>query len=480
MSTVKEQTGAGAGEVLDFLYLDPSDIIVTDHRMRKEFADTLELQEELKVSPGLLTAPFVNLNNQLICGEHRYRAMCAILEFGGRFYHQGQLVPEGKIPVQRASRLLTELETARAEFGENNFRTPLTWMEKQQALVRLVAMIEADNKTKSGSGEATPAPKPTVQSPFVGLKTAPRVSSEVVAKTAETFFGQADSNSNHAVRQALQIENAKKTIPELATALEKVKSTKEAMAVVAKFERETANKQKAQEVGKNFSKSQHQVHRGDCLEVMRSMEGGIFDVAIFDPPYGMGANTFVTGGSNHKYDDSVETFKEVTPKAIRSLSRVLKPAAHIYIFCDFDNFHLIKGWVQDASLPGNPWNVQRRPVIMPKTGGGIPPRPGFDFRCTCEYILYAFRGGKKNTGTVDDVLIPVPVERASDHGAAKQPAAIKQLLAHSCKAGERVIDPMAGSGSTLEAGHELMLKVTAIEMDETYYGMCLKRLEGLN
>ena len=103
MNTVKEQTGAGAGEVLDFLYLDPSDIIVTDHRMRKEFADTLELQEELKVSPGLLTAPFVNLNNQLICGEHRYRAMCAILEFGGRFYHQGQLVPEGKIPVQRAS-----------------------------------------------------------------------------------------------------------------------------------------------------------------------------------------------------------------------------------------------------------------------------------------------------------------------------------------------------------------------------------------
>lgn len=468
-------------QITDFLYLSLSDIKVSPDRMRKEFADTAELQEELKTSPGLLTAIFVNADNTLICGEHRLRAQSSILEFGGRFYFQGNLVPDGKIPVQRSLRQLTEIETARAEFGENNFRTPFTWAEKQAAKMRILSL----QMTKAEEGKPTPTSevnleKPTKPNPFVGLKTTPRISESIISKTAEDFFGSDDSNAKHKIRQAIKIDSALKSIPELAAISSKFKSDKEALDAIAKHERAEAGKRKAQEVGKTFSVENHQVHLGDCIEVMGKFAPGIYDVALFDPPFGMGANNFTKGGSNHNYDDSPENFKEQTPRMIRSVSRVLKPAAHLYIFCDFDKFHQIKQWVQDASTPGNPWIVQRVPIIMPKTGGGIPPQPGHAFRRTHEYILFAWRGGKQNTGTINDVLQSVSVETESDHGAAKQPAALKQLLAHSCKAGDKVIDPTAGHGSTMVAGHELLLDVTLIEIDEVCYGKCLEKLEKLD
>lgn len=468
--------------VSDFLYLNVEDIKVPTNRMRKEFADTTELQEELQETPGLLTAIFINADNTLICGEHRLRAQSAILEFGGRFYYQGSLVPEGKIPVQRAPRQLNDLEVLRAEFGENNFRTPFTWKENQDAKMRLVneQMKALGGASATASVPTVSLAKPTRPSPFVGLLTTPRIPEAVIGKAAEAFYGKDDKNTKLQIRETIKIDHAIKTIPEIASSIEKVKSNKEALQLIEKHERAEQGKKKAQEVGKSFSGKNHKVLQGDCIEVMATLTPATYDVALFDPPFGMGANNFTTGGDKHNYDDSPERFKEQTPRMIRSLTRILKPAAHMYIFCDFDKFHQVKQWVQDASVPGNPWTVQRVPIIMVKTGGGIPPQPGFAFRRTHEYILFAWRGGKQNTGTIDDVLQSVSVERNNDHGAAKQPAALKQLLAHSCKAGDKVIDCTAGTGSTMKAGHELLLDVTLIELDKAYYGLCLEALENLD
>jgi site-specific DNA-methyltransferase (adenine-specific) len=463
----------------DTIYIDPSLVTVPKLRMRKEFADTIDLQEELKVSPGLLTAIFVNADNSLICGEHRLKAQLAILEFGGSFYYQGNLVPPGKIPVQRASRQLTELEVLKLEFGENNFRTPLAWGEVQAAKMRIFNLqMELSGKNPNAQPSTLSLEKPTVKSPFVGLKTAPRVPETVIKDAAETFYGVADKNSIYKMKTAVKINNAMKSLPELATELEKANSDKEALQIIDKFERAEAGKKKAQEVGKTFSSKRHKVLRGDCIEVLREMEGGIYDVGLLDPPYGMGANSFSKGGSSHSYDDSPEKFKEQTPRIIRAVSRVLKPAAHLYIFCDIDKLPLIKEWIRDASVPGNPWNVHRTPFIMVKTNGVIP-RPGFSPRRTYEVCVFADRGGKQNTGTITDVLNPVPNEKTSIHGAAKQPEAIMQLLAHSCKAGDKVIDPTAGTGATLVAAHKLLLEATLIELDETFYGICVETLNSL-
>jgi DNA modification methylase len=65
------------------------------------------------------------------------------------------------------------------------------------------------------------------------------------------------------------------------------------------------------------------------------------------------------------------------------------------------------------------------------------------------------------------------------HGAQKPISAWADLLKRSAKPGDAIIDPFAGSGGLLSAGHNAGCNVTLIEQEAEYYGICLQRLQDL-
>jgi len=65
------------------------------------------------------------------------------------------------------------------------------------------------------------------------------------------------------------------------------------------------------------------------------------------------------------------------------------------------------------------------------------------------------------------------------HAAQKPVALFRDLLSRSARPGDTVLDPFCGTGSILEAAHDLKVKATGIENDPTSYGIAARRLEML-
>jgi site-specific DNA-methyltransferase (adenine-specific) len=54
---------------------------------------------------------------------------------------------------------------------------------------------------------------------------------------------------------------------------------------------------------------------------------------------------------------------------------------------------------------------------------------------------------------------------------------IKSIIAHSSCAGDRVLDPFMGSGTTGIACAQMGRKFIGIEIDEAYFNMACRRIE---
>lgn len=460
-----------------------SDVIVSEGRFRKQFDEAKDEKFQISFgdpSTGLQTPPLVTSDLKLIAGETRLRNWKKLSDFGFPTYYLQQLIPEGMIPVRRALREFSLLERLKMEKDENLIRSNFTIAE-ESAAVKRVYMLEKE--ILDAQKPAVSTQKAQTISPFAGLLGVPKfvAEPELIEATAKSVFdtNKPTGSETRAIRDSLKIATAMETRPDLAHLLEKAKDKTSALSTIDKYEKEERNKILAASVGKEYtSKARHKVYQGDCLEILEKLESGVFDICLTDPIYGINAHRHKRGGENHDYEDTPERFAEIMPRIIRQVSRVLKPAAHIYLFCDLDNFHKLKSWIQDSSLPGNFWTIQRTPIFYRKPPG-ISPHPGFTYARSYECIIYAYRGGKTLQKTLPDILDTVPQEKSETHGAAKQPEALKQLLSASAKPGEKILDFMAGSGSIFPACQELLLEATGIELADAYYGRCLERIEQL-
>lgn len=111
--------------------------------------------------------------------------------------------------------------------------------------------------------------------------------------------------------------------------------------------------------------NRYQLHLGDCLEVMRTMEDNSCDSIVCDPPYAlsfMGAafDTFHEDGVS----DNVAFQKAMTPIFAEAL-RVAKPGAHLLAFGGTRTYHRLACAIEDAG-----WEI--RDCIMWVYGSGFP------------------------------------------------------------------------------------------------------------
>ena len=219
----------------------------------------------------------------------------------------------------------------------------------------------------------------------------------------------------------------------------------------------------------------------NMLEVLKDMPDNSIDLIITDPPYkvtsrGSAGNS--GGMLQKKINRQGQVFKHNNINAneyMGELYRVLKDGSHFYIMTNHVNlfemltsikavgFHFIKSLIWDK---GN--------KIM-----------GQAYMSQFEYILFCRKGSFKkinNCGTSDILSVANKktkgINNKNLHDTEKPIELMKILIENSSKAGDIVLDPFMGIGSTIIGAIELSRIGYGIELDEHYFNIAKDRIES--
>lgn len=434
-----------------------SAITVAPNRQRRTFplAKLNELVESIQTS-GLFNAVVLRQEGDsyvLVSGERRLRACSDIWDLGGTVRYDGAPVPAGEIPytlIEALDPLAREL----AELDENIRRDDLTWQERAAAVARVAAL-----RTEQAAAEGTPPP------------TTADLAEDLFQPARAGVAGDSDYG-RQAIRQQIAVSKFLDD-PEVQAA----KTLGDAYKTLKKREERQRNAAHAEKVGATFTRAAHRCIQGDSLSWLGGAPSEAYDVILTDPPYGMGADEFGDSGGvaegAHGYVDDESTFLTILDVCRTELFRIAKPQAHLYWFCDIDNFELARSSFGQAG-----WWVHRTPLIWHKPNGMRTPWPEHGPQRKWEMCLYAVKGKRPTLKIAGDVLT-FPPDSNLGHAAQKPVALFAELLARSAKPGDSVIDPFCGTGTIFPAAHGLKVAATGIELDQANYGIALKRLEGL-
>jgi len=241
---------------------------------------------------------------------------------------------------------------------------------------------------------------------------------------------------------------------------------------------------------------------GDAFTVLKQLPQNEFDLLFADPPYNLnrsfGSKTFKKL-SDDDYEDWLDSW-------LRLCTPLLKKTASVYICGDWRSSSAIqrvgsryfklqnritwerekgrgakKNWKNSAEdiwyftvSDEFTFNLdavkQRRRVIAPYRDNGEP-------KDWTESANGNFRDSHpSNIWT--DISVPFwSMPENTDHPTQKPEKLLAKIILASTNAGDKIVDPFAGTGTTAVTAKKLDRKFVAVEADEDYCLLALKRLE---
>lgn len=189
------------------------------------------------------------------------------------------------------------------------------------------------------------------------------------------------------------------------------------------------------------------IHNMDCMVALREMRDKQFDLAIVDPPYGIGINS--SGRLGH-YGGKGKSWDNVAQDG--------------FYFCE-----LMRVSKNQIIWGANYFSMQptRCFIIWDKQ------QPKDVSFADSEYAWTSFDESAKT-------FRMRPQCADSDgriHPTQKPVALYKWLLKNYAKEGDTILDTHLGSGSIAIACHDLGFDLTGYELDADYYAAALARLE---
>lgn len=432
-----------------------TDIIVPKNRQRKEFTPERVVELAGSISQfGLMNPVTVRKDENskgylLVAGERRMRALEYLWNFGEPVRCGEGKFPEGVVPCVYFGDL-DPLVAKEMELEENIRRVDLTWQEKAAATSELMEL-------RTQQAKVAEQPPPTVSS----------ISSEIRGDSPSAF---------DKTRKEL-IVSKHLADPEV----KKAATVDEAFKLLKRREELAKNAELAARIGVTFNSSVHTLRQGDCLELLPELSSDSFDVLLTDPPYGIDADKFgdsggIAGAGNagsHFYDDSWTYWNKLAKFLAGESFRICKPQAHAYVFCDVDNFVLLKSFFQEAG-----WRVFRTPLVWVNPTSNRAPWPEHGPQRKYQVALFAVKGNRPVTKVMPDVLT-YPSDENLNHQAQKPVGLYQDLLVRSVRPGDTVLDCFGGTGPILPAAHALKCRATYIERDPSAYGIAIERLGKL-
>ena len=204
------------------------------------------------------------------------------------------------------------------------------------------------------------------------------------------------------------------------------------------------------------------------MELMARYEDNHFDLAIVDPPYGIGfdGNTTILAKSGKKKGFAMKQNhekkgwdnKRPSTEYFNELKRVSKNQIIWGGNYFADLLEPKKGWVY--------WDKKITNANNPNFSDGELAYTSFD--CILRKYTYDWIGfGYLNN----------PQKQKKIHPTEKPIQLYEWLLMNYAKEGDKILDTHLGSGSIAIACHNLGYDLTACELDKEYYEASLKRLK---
>ena len=224
--------------------------------------------------------------------------------------------------------------------------------------------------------------------------------------------------------------------------------------------------------------------RGDFTKVLSKQPDSHFDIVFFDPPWGVDFDSVKKSSAGKKvYKDKAEDFSKNFPKWIELLYQKMSENSILYLFFGIANFAYTYETVERLGFTTN-----RMPLIWRKKGAHHTRNPKVWPGRSYEPIAYCRKGSKdlQISGAPDVIDTPAPTPKMkSVHPSAKHPEIYHTLLRRTAYPGDKILDPMCGSGMLGVAAEAILhthpTEWLMIEKDESYRTLAMTNLlKGYN
>lgn len=370
------------------------------------------------------------------------------------------------IPYARNARHHTDVQIAQiaASINEFGFLSPL--------------VISKDNTILCGHGRYYAAQK-------LGLKTVPCVREEYLTPEQRRAYIIADNKltlnsdwddellkvelddlstntfdlaltgfSDDEIASLLKVDDAREDDYEIEDELEKPKTAK---------------------IGDIWTLGEHRLFVGDATQkenIDALTNGEKVSLVLTDPPYNV--NYEGKAGKIQNDNQGAEEFYSFLLSAFKNMHSALKDDGSIYVFhADTEGLNFRRAF-EDAGFYLSGCCIWKKPSLVL---GRSP------YQWQHEPVLYGWKKGGKHewyTGRKETTIWEFEKsKRNREHPTMKPIALLVYPIQNSSKKGEIVLDPFAGSGSTMVASDETGRVCYMVENDEKYADVIIKRYIAL-
>jgi DNA modification methylase len=234
--------------------------------------------------------------------------------------------------------------------------------------------------------------------------------------------------------------------------------------------------------GELWTLGRHRLYCGDSLApsgLERLCSGGKVDLVLTDPPYGVGYRSTLAKRGRRKRaiaNDAGDEFESFLTKALPVIKSMMKRGAVLYWFAGgggaepvlakvllaiSQHFTLLNTLIWDKMDPGLGWRWRRSWEAVIEASVGRP---------------RVWHGGTEQRNVL---RFPKAIPQSDDHPTPKPVPLLEEIIRCAAPAHGRVLDPFAGSGSTLIAAERTGRICLAAELKPRYCDIAIARWEAL-
>jgi site-specific DNA-methyltransferase (adenine-specific) len=231
-----------------------------------------------------------------------------------------------------------------------------------------------------------------------------------------------------------------------------------------------------------------ELRHGDALLLLRDLDSESVDLVLTDPPYSSGgmfrSDRMRTTGEKYVSSDSLNSrgdfdgdsrdqrgFLAWASLWLAECWRVSKVGGSCLVFTDWRQLPTLTDAVQAGG-----W-VWRGLVVWDKTSA-CRPRPGF--RTQAEYLVWGTRGAFDREVYLPGVIQAITPRADTRRHQTEKPIGLLEQLIEVAPPEGLVLDPFAGSGSTLDAARNRGRRSLGFELNDEHLETAGLRLDQMS